>query len=428
MKIKAAPLLLSALLLFGCGPSVNFDKQINENSNRLYDEGRNSFRYDTFGSEDFWGGLLKLQDAVKGERLGGVGTGLSPADILGLGLKIDKDKVSWGVARSLTGPDSGPKETIALLKADAIVGVKGFFDEAGSLKSVGIQCSLCHSIVDDSASKGVGSRLDGWPNRDLNMGGIIALAPELDVIAERLSIDTGTLKRVLEAWGPGRFDSEVLHDGQGFRPDGKTAATLVPATYGLAGVNSSYTGLGPDSYINAYSAITQMRGKGIFFDPRLNDPDHYPIAARTGDWNIRNSPDLVTSKLAALHFYELALPAPRPPEGSFNSQSAARGREVFEGKARCASCHVPPLYSEPGWAMHTADEIGIDDFQASRSPERQYYRTTPLKGLFARTKGGFYHDGRFPDLAAVIDHYNDLLGLSLTDEEKADLKEHLKSL
>jgi CxxC motif-containing protein (DUF1111 family) len=221
----------------------------------------------------------------------------------------------------------------------------------------------------------------------------------------------------------------VNQDGKAFRPDGKTAATLLPAAFGLAGVNShTYTGWGSVTHWNAYVAVTQMHGKGTFFDPRLNDAQRFPLAVKLGHHNVRNTPDLVTSKLADLHFYQLAIPAPRPKAGTFDPAAAGRGEQVFASKAQCARCHVPPLFTEPGWPMHTAAEMGIDDFQASRSPDEKYYRTTPLRGLFVRAKGGFYHDGRFADLPAVIAHYDQLLRLQLTDAEKRDLAEYLKSL
>lgn len=170
-----------------------------------------------------------------------------------------------------------------------------------------------------------------------------------------------------------------------------------------------------------------MQGRGIFFDPRLRDTDQFPLVPRTGVDNKRDEIDLITSKLPALQFYQLSIPAPEPPEGSFDPQAAERGEAVFNGNAQCAMCHVPPLFSEPGWAMHTGEEIGIDNFQANRSPDRRY-RTTPLKGLFTRMKGGFYHDGRFPDLEAVVNHYEQFLGLSLSSGERDDLIEYLKSL
>jgi hypothetical protein len=165
----------------------------------------------------------------------------------------------------------------------------------------------------------------------------------------------------------------------------------------------------------------------MFSDARLNDPLQFPVAARAGFANVRNDPDLITSKLPALQFYQLSLPAPKPPRGSFDRSSAERGKVVFNGRATCSNCHVPPIYTEPGWNMHTAEEIGIDDFQASRSPDRRY-RTTPLGGLFARQKGGFYHDGRFADLPAVVEHYDRTFNLNLTEQAKRDLVEYLKSL
>jgi cytochrome c peroxidase len=136
---------------------------------------------------------------------------------------------------------------------------------------------------------------------------------------------------------------------------------------------------------------------------------------------------LITSKLANLQLYQLAIPAPTPPAGSFDAAAAGRGKALFEGTAKCATCHVPPLFTEPGYNMHTPAEIGIDDFQAKRSPD-QRYRTTPLRGLFSHVKGGFYHDGRFPTLGAVVDHYDTVGSLGLTAMQKGDLVEYLKSL
>ena len=212
------------------------------------------------------------------------------------------------------------------------------------------------------------------------------------------------------------------------RPSTNPAGTLIPPAFGLAGVNlGTFTGFGTVTYWNAYVAVTQMHGQGNFYDPRFNDPQKYPLAVKSGSWNVRNSPDLVTSKLAALHFYQLGIPAPAPPAGSFDAAAAARGDALFTGKAGCARCHVPPLYTEPGWNMHTAAEIGIDSFQADRSPDERY-RTAPLKGLWTHQKGGFYHDGRFATLAAVIEHYDGTLRLGLTGTEKAELVEYLKSL
>jgi len=411
-------------------PAANDDAKAN--ADRMFEEGKRTFRDDTFGSENFWGGTLQLHRAMLGQANGGVGPGLSPKAALGLGLKVDAERVPPAAVQLIrTNPASldDPKTTVALLKANAVVGVTGKFAADGALQSVGIQCALCHSTVDDSFSPGIGKRRDGWPNRDLNVGAIVALAPNLDAYAQRLGLETPKLKAVLESWGPGKYDAEVNHDGKAFRPDGKSGATLLPAAFGLAGVNlHTYTGSwGGVTYWNAYVANTQMQGQGTFYDPRLDKADQYPIAAKHKVGHTRHDVDLVTAKLAALQFYQLSLPAPKAPANSFDGPAAARGKAVFDGKAKCATCHVPPLFTEPGFNAHTAKEIGIDEFQADRAPD-QRYRTTPLGGLFTRMKGGFYHDGRFADLNAVVDHYQTLLGYTLTDRERRDLIEYLKSL
>jgi hypothetical protein len=217
-------------------------------------------------------------------------------------------------------------------------------------------------------------------------------------------------------------------DGIPFRPDGRSSATLIPPAFGLAGVNlHTWTGWGSVTHWNAFVANLEMHGKGTFYDPRLNDPTRFPVAARAGFGNVRNTPDLITPKLAALHLYQLAIPAPAPPPGSFDLAAAARGETLFNDKAGCAVCHVPPLFTEPGWNMHTGAEIGIDDFQANRAPDR-HYRTAPLRGLWTHTKGGFYHDGRFGTLRDVVDHYNAAFRLGLSGSDVADLVEYLKSL
>jgi hypothetical protein len=409
----------------------DFDSRIDRHSDELLSEGREIFRYDSFGSEAFWGGKLRLHEAVLGEAQGGVGPGLTPKQALELGLKVDVGKLPKILVESIqAGAVSleNPETTVALLRAHAVVGVKGVFDGDDRLVSMGIQCSLCHSTVDDSFAKGIGSRLDGWPNRDLNVGAIVATAPNLQPFADLLQVDVATVKKVLTSWGPGRYDAELNQDGKAFRPDGKTAATLLPAAFGLAGVNlHTYTGWGSVTHWNAYVANTQMQGQGTFFDPRLNDAARFPVAARAGFGNLRHTPDLVTPKLAALHYYQLSIPAPEPPADSFDAAAAGRGEALFLGKAQCGTCHVPPIYTEPGWPMHSAEELGIDDFQAKRSPDGMY-RTTPLRGLFTRAKGGFYHDGRFATLADVVAHYDRHRRLGLTAGEKADLEQFLKSL
>jgi len=416
----------------GSGPSsASFDSSITQNAQRLIEEGRRIFRFDTFGDEAFWGDQLRLQQAIVGQKLGGVGPGLSPKMALSVGLKVDAEALPADLVAQIKAGKvdmDDPASTVALLKANAVVGVTAFLNTDGTARSVGIQCALCHSTVDDSFAPGIGRRLDGWPNRDLNVGEIVALAPTLKPFADLLGVDDAGVRKVLKSWGPGRYDAELVQDGKATGPQGRSAATVLPAAFGLAGVNlHTYSGWGSVTYWNAYVANTQMHGKGTFFDPRLNDKGQFPVAAKAGYANVRNKPDLITSKLAALHFYQLAIPAPTPPAGSFDAQAAQRGQAVFEGQAKCASCHVPPLFTEPGWAMHKPEEIGIDDFQAHRSPDKQY-RTTPLRGLFTRQKGGFYHDGRFATLDAVLNHYDDHLKLKLTAEQKRDLIEYLKSL
>jgi hypothetical protein len=384
--------------------------------------GRQTFRYDTFGDETFWGDTLRLHEAV---------ATITPNQALAVGLKVDAEALPADVVAGIKDGSislDDPKTTAALLKLNAVVGVTGFFNSQGQLRSMGIQCAFCHSTVDDSFAAGVGKRLDGWPNRDLNVGAIVSLAPDLSAFTSLLQVDEATVKKVLGAWGPGKFDAELILDGQGFRPDGKTAATLLPAAFGLAGVAlHTYTGWGSVTHWNALVSNLEMHGHGTFSDARLNNPTKFPVAARAGLAHVENDPDLITSKLADLHLYQLALKAPPPPANSFNADAAQRGKALFNKKAECYSCHVPPTFSEPGWPMHTAAEIGIDDFQAKRSPDERY-RTTPLGGLHTRAKGGFYHDGRFATLGDVVDHYDTFFKLGLTADEKADLVEYLKSL
>jgi len=397
------------------------------------DEGRRTFRHDTFGDEAFWGDTLKLHQAIAGEAQGGVDPGISPATALSLGLKVDVDALP---AQTIAGLRRGtvdlqsPATTLALLRADAVVGVHGFFAKDGTLQSVGIHCALCHSTVDDSLAAGIGHRLDGWPNRDLNVGAIIAAAPDLSVFANLLGADQATVRTVLGTWGPGKFDAELILDGKTARPDGASSATLIPPAFGLAGVNlHTWTGWGSVPHWNAFVAVLEMHGKGNFSDARLDDPTRFPIAAANGFAHVvvPEADDRVTPRLPALHVYQLALRAPSPPRGSFDAAAAARGHALFSGKARCASCHMPPLFTDAGWNMHTAAEIGIDDFQAQRAPDGKY-RTAPLRGLWAHTKGGFYHDGRFATLAAVVDHYDSFMGLGLSPDERNDVVEYLKSL
>ncbi|HJQ13853.1 MAG TPA: hypothetical protein VJ830_03815 [Anaerolineales bacterium] len=412
-------------------------------SDDLIAQGQQIFRFDTFGDEDFWGGELRLHDAIQGEQFGGVGPGVSPATALEVGLKVDiralPERLRNQLRRGQVDLDD-PAVTLALLKLDAVVGVQGLFNEDGSLSSVGITCALCHSTVDNSFAPGIGRRLDGWANRDLNVGAIVALSPDLSPFETLLGVDRETVVTVLNSWGPGKFDAELVLDGKAFNPEQVTdgvvtgtnvsGATLLPPAFGLAGVNlHTWTGWGSVPYWNAFVANIEMHGKGNFYDPRLNNPDQFPIAAANGFGDIRSPVDLITPKLPALHAYQLSLLAPLPPEGSFDVAAAARGQALFaaDGKAQCTTCHVPSLFTEPGWNLHTPEEMGIDSFQADRSPDRMY-RTSPLKGLWTHTKGGFYHDGRFATLMDVVNHYDTHFGLGLTDTEKSDLVEYLKSL
>ncbi len=407
------------------------DRQISSHAQRMLSAGRQIFRFDTFGSEAFWGDALQMHRAIAGEKNGGAGSGLGPKTALSAGLKVDAAALPAALVAQIKAGKvdlDDPATTLALLKLDAVVGLKGQFDPAGKMTSMGVTCALCHSTVDDSFAPGIGKRLDGWANRDLDVGAIVSLAPSLKPFTDLLGVDVATVKKVLGSWGPGRYDAQLDKDGKAFRPDGKQAGTLIPPAFGLAGVNlATWTGFGSVPYWNAYVAATQMHGLGTFFDPRFANKEQYPVSTESGAGNTRGKPDNITSKLAALHFYQIAIPAPKPRAGSFDNAAASRGKELFAKKAQCASCHVPPLFTEPGHNLHAPGEIGVDSFQADRSPTRMY-RTAPLAGLWTHQKGGFYHDGRFARLADVVSHYDGHFKLGLTEREKTDLVEYLKSL
>jgi cytochrome c2 len=415
------------------GSSQSAADPVLQSAQSTIEEGRQTFRYETFGDEAFWGDTIKLHQAIEGSAHGGVGPGVDPTTALSVGLKVDVDSLPQNVQQGIKNGSvnlKDPATTLTLLDLKAVVGVTGFANGSGGLSRVGIQCALCHSTVDDSLAPGIGHRLDGWPNRDLNVGAIVNLSPDLSAVDALLGVDDATLRKVLASWGPGKFDAEVFLDGKAFRPDGSSAATLIPPAFGLAGVNlHTWTGWGSVTYWNAFVANLEMHGQGTFFDPRLDDSTRFPVSAshQTAFGHKADANDAITPKLAALHVYQLLLKAPAPPASSFDAAAAARGQAVFNGAAKCATCHVPPLFTEPGWNMHTPSEIGIDDFQANRAPDKRY-RTSPLKGLFAHAKGGFYHDGRFGTLADVVAHYDSALALGLTPAQKADLVEYLKSL
>lgn len=430
-------------------------EDLTENAMNLIQEGQQIFRFDTFGDEAFWGDTLKLHQAIQGSEFGGTGEGVSPETALAVGLKVDMDALPADLVSDLEAGNvdlTAPATTLALLQLDAVVGVKGFFDEDGErLTSIGITCAICHSTVDNAFAYGIGHRLDGLANHDLNVGAIISLAPELQPVADFLGVDVPTVQTVLASWGPGKFDAELFLDGKAFNPEQVTngvvtgtnvsGAVLIPNALALGGHSQhTWTGAwGGITYWNAFVANLEMRGIGNFFDPRLDDAEKYPIAARNRSGHIQVDPDedQITSKLPALQFYQLALPAPTPEPGKdFNAEAAERGDALFSGKARCATCHTEPIWTEPGWSLHEASEVGIDDFQASRGPDG-VLKTANLAALFVRENGlymdpanagRYYHDGRFKTLKDVVMHYNDFLDLGLTEQEMNDLVEYLKSI
>ena len=275
---------------------------------RRLEAGRKTFRFETFGDEAFWGGTLKLHQAIEGQAHGGVGPGVSPRTALAVGLKVDVDALPKQVVDALRAGQvnlDDPATTLLLLKQNAVVGVTGFPDDQGNLRAIGIQCALCHSRVDDSLAPGIGHRLDGWSNQDLDVGAIVNLSPDLSAVASLLGVDEATVRTVLKSWGPGRFDAELFMDGKAFRPDGKTAATLIPPAFGLSGVNlHTWTGWGSVTHWNGFVANLEMHGQGTFYDPRLDDATKFPVAAAHQLGHVRNDPDLVTPKLADLHLYQ----------------------------------------------------------------------------------------------------------------------------
>src|SRR4051794_8591748 len=403
----------------------------NEHGQSVLAQGRQTFRFDTFGDEAFWGDLLNLDAAIAGKANGGVGPGLSPKQALPLGIQGDVAALPATLGADIAAGKvnlNDPKVTLALLRLNSVVGVKGFFNGSGKLRSVGIQCALCHSTVNDSFAPGIGTRRDGWANRDLNVGAIIGLSPNLQPVASLLHTNVATVHKVLNSWGPGKFDPQLFLDGKAFQPNGRSAASVLPPAFGLRGVNLvTTTGFGSMTYWNAFVAILEMHGQGTFFDTRLDNKQQFPIAAENRFGHTEARVDRITPKLGALQVYQLSLEAPKPPKGSFNAKAAARGKMLFSGKADCARCHVPPLFTEPGWNLHTPDKIGIDSFQADRSPTHMY-RTSPLRGLWTHRKGGFYHDGRYQNLHAVVQHYNSTFRLRLTSAQQDDLVQYLLSL
>jgi hypothetical protein len=415
-------------------------------ADRLVAQGRNVFRNDTFGDEAVWGGVLGLHKAIEGAKLGGVGAGVSPKTALALGLKVDATKIPGKVAAAIKAGKvdlDDPAVTVTLLKLNAVVGVKGFFTK-GKLSSLGITCALCHSTVDNSFAPGIGRRLDGWPNQDLNVGAIVAAAPNLKPLQDALGVDEATVKKVLNGWGPGFFNAELNLDGKAVGPDGtpKSAATRIPSAFGKNGQNlhTWEGGWGSVTYWNAFVANLEMHGLGNFMDARLDDKAKFPIAAAAGFGHTRpyvgegvlpapsaaQAPDKITEALRALDFYQHALPAPKPPARSFNAAAARRGKAVFDGAGKCSSCHVGSLGSAPGYNAVKPSQICIDAFAADRGPDGTY-TIAPLQALFTRSKRGFYHDGRFKTLLDVVNHYDSCFDLNLSARQKSDLVQYLKS-
>jgi mono/diheme cytochrome c family protein len=358
-------------------------------------EGRQIFRYDTFGDEQNWTDRLRMHEVIE--------TALDPLTALQLGLKVDVDALPDEVVTAIMAGAvdlSDPAVTVALIKLNAVVGVVGTVetvDGEDRLTSVGVTCALCHSTVDDSFAPGIGSRLDGWANVDLDPGAIIAASPAVGEEA----------KAVYRSWGAGKFDPR-------FNIDGISTPLVIPPAFGLRGVRKeTYTGDGPVSYWNRYVAVTQMGGQGSFRDKRIGI-------------DIVQHPDLVDEKLGPLGEYQLSLRTPRPEEGFFDREAAARGKKVFHGAAKCATCHAPPFYTDINRGiLHDAAETGMDPAYALRTATKRY-RTTPLRGLW--THAPYFHDGSAATLGDVVEHYDSVLRLKLNGRQKRDLVEFLKSL
>jgi mono/diheme cytochrome c family protein len=351
----------------------------------LVAEGQKIFRFETFGDEQLWTDKLGLHKVVEQK--------VDPTTALKVGLKVDADALPPGTLEKADLKD--PATTVALLKLNAVVGLKAEVDANNKITKLGVTCALCHSTVDDAVKPGIGHRKDGWPNRDLDVGRIIALSPAL----------TAEQKKVYESWGPGKYDPR-------YNQDGKNTPLVLPPAYGLSKVkNETYTAEGPISYWNAYVAVTQMGGQGNFSDSRLKI-------------DVKHSPDLVTSKLPALRAYQHSLAAPPPPPSSFDAAAATRGRAVFDQK--CASCHIGGNGTDnDSGKLHKPEETGVDGAYAMRT-KNGAYRTTPLRGLWQHPP--YFHDGSAKTLGDVVDHYEKVRKLGLSAAQKADLVEFLKTL
>lgn len=399
-----------ALALSGLAPATQAEQQASTSvfSEFKRPDGQAIFRFDTFGDEQLWTDTLRMHEVIQT---------VDPATALAVGLKVDVEALPQAVITALQNGQvdlKNPAVTVELLRLNAVVGVKGTVSETGQLTSVGITCALCHSSVDDSFAPGIGRRLDGWGNIDLNVGAIVALSPVLDEAT----------KAEFRSWGPGMYDPRHHYfDGTNIVPlpmNTPSLPVVIPPVYGLKGVGfETFTADGPISYWNAYVGVGQMGGHGNFSDPRVGI-------------FISQSPDLITPKLPALLDYQLSLRAPKAPKGSFDPVAAARGRNVFHNEAGCASCHQGPTFTDvlsgPDRRvpfLHHPSEVGMNPAYAAKSATG-LYRTTPLRGLVHHPP--YFHDGSAPDLLAVVNHYNRHFGLNLTEAQKADLVEYLKSL
>ena len=363
------------------------------------EQGKQIFRFDTFGDEAQWTDTLRMHEVIR--------TAVDPVTALSVGLKVDAEALPAAVVSGIQNGSvdlKSPATTVALLKLNAVIGLKGTVETlngADTLTHVGITCALCHSTVDNSFAPGIGKRLDGWPNRDLNPGAIMALSPAVDAAT----------KAVFNSWGAGKFDPR-------HNVDGLSKPLVIPPAYGLDGIHRiTVTGDGEDlAYWNRYVAVAEMGGLGTVTEPRLN------LSITHG------TQDLVSSKLPALQAYQLTLKAPEPPAGSFGAAAAARGKQVFDGVGRCASCHSGPTFTDANTRLHpAADSMAEPESPsyAARSATKQY-RTSPLKGVWQHAP--YFHDGSAATLDAVVQVYNRKQALGLTAAEAADLVQYLKSL
>jgi mono/diheme cytochrome c family protein len=382
-------------LAISCDSNVLTQPQPEVLDPALVSAGKDIFRFDTFGDEKYWTDTLRMHEVIQ--------SAVSPAAALSVGFKVDVDSLPQAVRDAIAAGKvdlTSPATTVTLLKLNAVVGLKGdvrTVNGRDTLARVGITCALCHSTVDNSFAPGIGHRLDGWPNLDMNPGAIVALSPAV----------SPALKAILNSWGPGKYDPRTNFDGL-------STPLVIPPAYGLAGMNAvTYTADGSISYWNAYVAITQMHGQGTFNDPRIGV-------------SVTQTPDLVTPKLAALRQYQFSLATPKPAPASIDAAAADRGRVLFEGAANCASCHVGTTYTDVNLnRLHAPSETGMDPRYAARSANKAY-RTTPLRGLLQHAP--YFHDGSAATLAAVVDHYDGALSLKLSSQQKHDLIEYLKTL